>query len=128
MDKIKEWVSTHKETIITILTLLISFFTALLAMGKEVAIFATVMVAIIQVIIYFLKEGLNDKFFELSVATIKLIVDVINGTYTETHMVEIAGSAKDGAKPKKKKVVKCILTEDMIREILKKGDEDNAEE
>ena len=128
MKSIKEWVNTHKDKLIAILTLLVSFFTALIALGKEVAIFAVVMIAIIQIIIFYLKEGLTDRFFDLCVSTTKLIVDVINGEYTKTQTVEVAGASNDASTPKKKRVKRCILTEEMIRAIITKNNQELQKE
>lgn len=133
MSKVKGYINDNKDKILAILMLLITFFSALLSMGGKLAIFSTIMIAVIEVIIFYLKNGLTDKFFELCVAMVKLIVDVINGEYTETKMVaaseeEILNAPKDSdskGAPKKKRVRICILTEDMIRDILTKNEKED---
>ena len=133
MSKVKGYINANKDKILAILMLLITFFSALLSVGGKLAIFSTIMIAVIEVIIFYLKNGLTDKFFELCVSTVKLIVDVINGEYTETKIVaasdeEILNAPKDSdskGTPKKKRVRICILTEDMIRDILTKNEKED---
>ena len=125
MSRVTGWIDIHKDKIIAILALLVSFFTALLSMGGKVAIFSTVMIAIVELAIFYLKNGLTEKFLDLCVSTVKLIVDVINGEYTKTKTITVDEDVKGASKKKRVKV--CLLTEDMIRDILLKKEECNDE-
>ena len=131
MKQMNEFIEKNKDKIIAILALAISFLTALLSMGGKVAIFCTVMIALIELLVFYLKNGLSDHFGELCVSTVKLIVDVLNGEYTETKMIE-TGEVKmlaDGSskKTRKRKSV-CTLTEDMIRDIILNKKEESQDE
>ena len=138
MNKIKEFIEEHKDKIIAIMMLLVTFFSALLSMGGKVAIFSTIMIAVIELVIFYIRNGLSDDFMELCVATTKLIVDVINGEYTKTKTVPVtpepetvvsaAKPDKDKPAPKNKKIKVCILTEEMIRDILTKNTKDDENE
>ena len=138
MNKIKEFISEHKDKIIAIMMLLVTFFSALLSMGGKVAIFSTIMIAVIELVIFYIRNGLTDDFMELCVATTKLIVDVINGEYTKTKtdpvnpepetVVSAAKPDTNKPAPKNKKIKVCILTEEMIRDILTKNTKDDENE
>ena len=121
--KLKNLVTKYKTEILMVLTALISFFTTLGALGGKAAVYSTIIIALIELIIYYLKNGLTEVFLNMCVATVKMIVDVVNGVYTKEVKEPEPEKVEDGEEePKKasrrKKIKVCMLTEDMIREKL----------
>lgn len=80
---IKAWFTKHKSKIIVILGALISFFTSLEAFGGKAAVYCTCVVAFIELFVFYMKNGVTEAFLNMCVATIKMIVDVLNGEYTK---------------------------------------------
>ena len=112
----KKIITDHKDKIIAILVLLVSFFASLISMGGKIAIFATVMVALTEVVIFYLKEGITEQFINLSVKTILLIADIVNGKYTTEQIVPSSKHFQGNMVIEKINVT--TLTEEDVREIL----------
>ena len=114
---IKAWFTKHKSKIIVILGALISFFTSLEAFGGKAAVYCTC--------VFYMKNGVTEAFLNMCVATIKMIVDVLNGEYTkevnQTVHKEIVDEKTGEVKTtrRRKKVKVCFLNEEMIRDYVK---------
>ena len=122
---IKGWFTKHKSDIIVVLGALIAFFTSLEAFGGKAAVYCTCVVAFIELFVFYMKNGVTEAFLNMCVATIKMIVDVLNGEYTKevnqtVHketVDEKTGEVKTARRRKKVKV--CFLNEKMIRDYVK---------
>ncbi len=120
-----KWLDDHKAHILVVLGALISFFTSLEAFGGKAAVYCTCIVAFIELFVFYMKNGVTEAFLNMCVATIKMIVDVLNGEYTKevnqtVHketVDEKTGEVKTTRRRKKVKV--CFLNEKMIRDYIK---------
>ena len=126
IKQISDWFSAHKDKIIMVLAALISFFTSLEVFGGKAAIYCTIIVAFIEILIYYIKNGLTETFLEMCVNTALLIVNTINGKYTIEKNITVETETKDEnnnvkSSKKRKKVKICLLTEPMIREYILTG-------
>lgn len=126
IKQISDWFSAHKDKIIMVLAALISFFTSLEVFGGKGAIYCTIIVAFIEILIYYIKNGLTETFLEMCVNTALLIVNAINGKYTIEKNITVETETKDEnnnvkSSKKRKKVKICLLTEPMIREYILTG-------
>lgn len=120
-----KWLDAHKAHILVVLGALIAFFTSLEAFGGKAAVYCTCVVAFIELFVFYIKNGVTEAFLNMCVATIKMIVDVLNGEYTKevnqtVHketVDEKTGEVKTTRRRKKVKV--CFLNEKMIRDYVK---------
>lgn len=118
-----KWLDNHKAHILVVLGALIAFFTSLEAFGGKAAIYCTCIVAFIECLVFYLKNGVTEAFLNMCVATVKMIVDVINGEYTKEinktvhkEVVDENGETKTARRRKKVKV--CFLDEETIRKFI----------
>ena len=121
-----KWLDAHKAHILVVLGALIAFFTSLEAFGGKAAIYCTCVVAFIECLVFYLKNGVTEAFLNMCVATVKMIVDVLNGEYTKeinkTVHKEVTDEETGEVKKqrRRKKVKVCFLSEDMIRKYIEK--------
>lgn len=124
--KLKEFLdflNSHKAQILMVLGALITLFTSLEVLGGKAAIYCTVVVAFIELVIFYIKNGLTQTFLDMCVNTVMLIVNTINGTYTVEKSVTVEKESRDAnnnvkTQKRKKKIKICILTEDMVRDYI----------
>ena len=123
--KIKAMIEKHKTELLMFLAAFITFCTSLTMLGGKVAVYCTIIIAIIELLVYYIKNGLTETFLNMCVTTVKMIVDVVNGVYTvekkepEPEKVAVDETGKPQKTSRRKKVKVCILTEEMIREQFK---------
>jgi len=120
-----KWLDAHKAHILVILGALIAFFTSLEAFGGKAAIYCTCVVAFIECLVFYLKNGVTEAFLNMCVATVKMVADVLNGEYTKNINTTVYKEVTDEEtgevqkKRRRKKVKVCFLNEDMIRDYIK---------
>lgn len=125
-NSVVKWLDAHKAHILVILGALIAFFTSLEAFGGKAAVYCTCIVAFIECLVFYLKNGVTEAFLNMCVATVKMIVDVLNGEYskyvnTTVHKETVDEKTGEVKKTRRRKKVKvCFLSEDMIREYIEK--------
>ena len=95
LKAIMDYLGNHKTQIIMILGALITLFTSLEVLGGKAAIYCTIIVAFIELVIFYIKNGLTETFLEMCVNTVMLIVNVINGTYTVDKTVTVEKESRD---------------------------------
>lgn len=123
--KIKAMIEKHKTELLMFLAAFITFCTSLTMLGGKIAVYCTIIIAIIELLVYYIKNGLTETFLNMCVTTVKMIVDVVNGVYTvekkepEPEKVAVDETVKPQKTSRRKKVKVCILTEEMIREQFK---------
>ena len=123
LKAIMDYLGNHKTQIIMILGALITLFTSLEVLGGKAAIYCTIIVAFIELVIFYIKNGLTKTFLEMCVNTVMLIVNAINGTYTVDKTVTVEKESRDAdnnvkTQKRKKKIKVCILTEEMVRDYI----------
>lgn len=106
IDKIKNYIIQHKSQILVILGALVTFITALESFGGKAAVACTVIVSILELIVYFLKNGLTDTFVTMLVNLVKLITQIVNSNNADTS--KTIGASKE-------------LTDDEIKAFLLEG-------
>lgn len=125
-NSVVKWLDEHKAHILVILGALIAFFTSLEAFGGKAAVYCTCIVAFIECLVFYLKNGVTEAFLNMCVATVKMIVDVLNGEYskyvnTTVHKETVDEKTGEVKKTRRRKKIKvCFLSEDMIREYIEK--------
>lgn len=110
VEKIKNFITKYKVQILAICAAIITLATSFMAFGGKTAIACTVVVAIVELIVYYLKNGFTETMATMMVNLVKLIVEIINGQpMTDTKVTSTS----------KKEIVS--LTEDEIKERILEG-------
>ncbi len=112
MKKIKQFIIKYKVQILAVCAAIITLATSFMAFGGKVAIACTVIISIVELIIYYLKNGFTDVMATMLVNLIKLIVEIINNK-TASSDTKISKSSN------KNKVIS--FTDDEIRKRLFEG-------
>lgn len=89
MKKIKQFIIKYKVQILAICAAIITLATSFAAFGGKVAIACTVIIAIVELIVYYLKNGFTDVMATMLVNLFKLIIDIINNKSVTTEVKSV---------------------------------------
>lgn len=121
LQKVKDFTEKNKSKIIMIIAALISFVTSFEIFGGKAAVYCTIIVAFLELLMYYIKNGLTETFLNMCVNTVMLIVNTINGQYTIEKTITVEKASRDNessTKKQRKKVSVCFLTKDMVEEFI----------